>query len=779
MRFRSLTLTLAIVFIFLNPYFVSAQIDNGATITGRVLDTSSTPLPNAMLIAIGDNGEKNGAITNDDGTFKLTTTLGSKQITISCLGYSEQIIERVINDSMDLGDIHLSPNEIELSEVTVRGSRPQSIIDGDGLLTTITGTALSKIGTAKEVLGFIPGVINNNGAIELFGKGRPVIYINGRLIRNPIEIDQLKSEKIKQIKVISNPGARYSADTNGVIRISTIREVGDGFALDTKTTLGYRDYCYHNEQLGLNYRVGKLDLFTFISHGNNRLKGYSSNLQNSWLAQHQQSEVNIGSEVQSRRFNAQVGFNFILPEEQSFGLYYQTEYTPSKSDLNSQSIFRTDGVQIGSSHLQELRKQQHNEHLLDGYYSGRWGDWTVDLMLNAFWRNSYSAQNLMFHTVEDNHNDSELTDDYKSRLYAIELHLSRPLWKGTINVGSEYTNTSRESVFVGNDLIINNNNLIKENNAGLYVQLMQRFSNISLQLGLRYEHTDGSYFESETKKVTNSRRYDRLLPSATLIVPIKQLTLQLGYTKKYSRPLYSQLSSTITYTNQFLYETGNPLLKTPFTDEISLNMRYKWLIFMASYRSISNPIITTFTNYEHNPEVTLMKKDNSPNNIHNIQMMVSVMPGLLGGFYYPVLSIGVLSQHYNVPYRGEVMSMNRPIGIIQFNNMFQLPRGYMVNSLLRWRGAGDGENVRMSKSWQIDIALSKTFNKNWDIKLFINDIFNTANHSSFTIYGSSRDIQIDKLVNTRSIELKIGYKFNATKSKYKGKGAGNEERNRL
>lgn len=779
MKPRTVTRVLTLITFFLTSILVSAQNDNGAAIIGRIIDTNNTPIPNAMLVVLGDNGETNGTITHDDGTFKLTTTLGSKKITISCLGYAKRFIEKEITGSMDLGDICLNLNEVGLSEVIVQGSRPRSRIDGDGLLTTISGTELSKIGTAKEVLGFLPGVINNNGAIEIFGKGKPIIYINGRLVRNSIELEQLKSEKIKQIKVISNPGARYSADTKGVIRITTVKELGDGFALDSKTTFGYRDNFFHNEQLGLNYRTGQLDLFALFMHRKNQVKGSSTNLQNSWLVHHQKSEVSIASENQSRRLNAQVGFNYTIADKHSFGLYYQTDYTPSKSWLNSQSTFHTDGVQIGASLLEELRKGQLNEHLVDGYYSGQWSDWTADLMFNALWRNSHSDQNLKLHNEGNNQKDSELTDDYASRVYAVEFHLSRPLWRGTISIGTEYTNTSREDDFAGNNLIIDKNNLIKEDNTGLYAQLMQRFGNVTLQLGLRYEHTDGFYYEDGVKIEEQSRKYDKLLPSATLIFPIKQVMFQLGYSRKYNRPLYSQLSSTITYTNQYLYETGNPLLKTPYTDEVSLNMRYKWLIFMASYRNISNPIITTFTNYGNNLEITLLKKDNSPNNIHNFQMMTSIMPGMIGGFYYPVLSLGVVSQFYNIVYRGGKMSMNRPMGIIQINNMFHLPKDYMINSLFRWRGAGDGENVRMGKSWQIDLALSKTFNKHWDVKLSFNDIFNTASHNSFTIYGSNRDIQIDKIVNTRCVELKVGYKFNTTKSKYRGKGAGNTEKNRL
>lgn len=761
------------------PLSAQSQSSNGVILTGRVIDANTqAPIPYAMLVVTGDNEETNGALTREDGTFELTTTLGSKQITLSCLGYAQSQIEKTLTGSLDMGDLPLTRSEIEISAVTVKGSMPQSRIEGDGLLTPISGTVLSKVGTAKEVLGFLPGVINNNGSIEIFGKGRPIFYINGRLVRNTLELEQLSSERVKHIKVISNPGARYSADTKGVIRITTLKEVGEGFAVDAQATAGYRDYLYHKENLGLNYRTGGLDFFAQLYHGESRMDGNSTNLQNNWLAHHQQSEVTIDSEVQARRLNAQVGVNYAIQDNHSFGLFYQTDYNPNKNWLNSQSSFFVDGTQNGATFLEDLQKSRLNEHIIDGYYSGKWKDWTADFMLNAIWKNSHSNQDMLFHEA-DTQFERALTNDFGSRMYALEFHLSRPLWKGSLNMGTAYTHTRRDDDFVGNDLIADNHNLIEEGNAGLYAQLMQQLGKVSLQIGLRYEHTEGIYYEEGVRIAEQSPTYDKLLPSASLVIPIKQAVFQLGYSRKYTRPHYAQLSNTITYTNPYLYETGNPLLKTPYTDEVSLNMRYKWLILAASYRNISNPIITTFTHYGDDQEITLLKKDNSSNAIQNIQAMASIVPGMIGGFYYPVLSVGALSQFYTIDYRGEKMSLNRPMGIIQWNNLFYLPKNYMLNPLFRWRGTGDSENVSLGGSWQIDFTFSKTLNKHWDVKLVFNDIFNTANKNSSTIYGGNRDIQMIKYVNMRSIEFKVGYKLNTTPSKYKGKGAGQSEKDRL
>lgn len=46
----------------------------------------------------------------------------------------------------------------------------------------------------------------------------PIIYVNGRLLRDLSELDQLKSEDIKNVELITSPGARYDASVKAVIR---------------------------------------------------------------------------------------------------------------------------------------------------------------------------------------------------------------------------------------------------------------------------------------------------------------------------------------------------------------------------------------------------------------------------------------------------------------------------------------------------------------------------------------------------------------------------------
>ncbi len=83
----------------------------------------------------------------------------------------------------------------------------------------------------------------------------------------------------------------------------------------------------------------------------------------------------------------------------------------------------------------------------------------------------------------------------------------------------------------------------------------------------------------------------------------------------------------------------------------------------------------------------------------------------------------------------------------------------------------------MKPSWQINIGLVKNI-KLWTIQLQGMDIFRTA-RNSFIIYGTSLRYNKWNYSDSQAVKLTISYRFNPTNSKYKGTGAGNDEKSRL
>ena len=197
-----------------------------------------------------------------------------------------------------------------LQEVVITASRPVTRLKSNGIETRIAGTMLDKLGSADDVLGFMPGVISDNGSIEVIGRGIPAIYINGRLVRNNTELEQLSSEVIENITVINNPGARYGSNVNSVILITTKKEFGEGFALNTKTNVGYMDYLYGKEVIGMNYRNGKFDVYSTLQYSNFRSKISSMNETNIWNDNSQTLLEIASNKTLSQIFDGRIGFNY-------------------------------------------------------------------------------------------------------------------------------------------------------------------------------------------------------------------------------------------------------------------------------------------------------------------------------------------------------------------------------------------------------------------------------------------------------------------------------------
>ena len=667
---------------------------------------------------------------------------------------------------------------LQLREVVVRATRPLAKLNSEGFVTEVKGTVLEKLGFAKDVMGMLPGVLNNNGSIEVFGKGKPVFYINGHIVRNNIEVEQLKANQIDKITVITNPSSRYASTVGSIIKITTIKKVGDGFSFDNIATFGYRNYLYGKDNLDLNYRADKFDVFGTFGFEKGKDTNSSKNVQNSWLSSHHQQNTTMKSTQHSKLIDGKWGFDFSSSPKLSFGAFYQVSYAPTKTNSSIMSSLYSDDVIESETSAYKDIKLRDLEHLLDGYCHGVWGKWNLEMTFDLMWKKTHENQNVIEQTGINQ--DFGIKDVGHARLMATELYASHPFLKGNFSFGVDFTNSSREENSESeNSIMAGENNKIQELNMAYYVETMQHLGNVTFRIGGRYEHVNSEYFIGGRKNHEQSHVYDKFFPTASLSLPIGKTMVQLSYSKQCYRPLYSQLSNTVHYVNKYLYQSGNPYLQPSYSDNISLNLRYRWLALTANYKKVRNQIITSYTYYDDAKTIALLKKENSRNSLSNLQIMASFMPGFLWKCYYPVLACGVVSQFYKIDYRGNIKHVDNPLVVVKFNNIFKFHNNYMATVNYSWRSEGNSENIKMGSVGQINLSLAKDLSKKWNVKLSANDIFNTARKNTFTIFSGMNDVYIEKAATVRAVECIVRYKFNTVKAKYKGKGAGKKEMDRL
>lgn len=176
--------------------FISIQAQS---LVGKIKDIHQQPVPFANIIIMDtDSVFIAGDVSNDNGEFKLAHPGNAALLKVSYIGYQEKIVP-INSGQTDMGDILLEEMAEILGEVVVKGNLPVTHIKGGALVTNVAGSILEKAGSAQDVLGRIPGILRKGDELSVFGRGTPRIYINGREMRDPLELSQLTSDNIKAV----------------------------------------------------------------------------------------------------------------------------------------------------------------------------------------------------------------------------------------------------------------------------------------------------------------------------------------------------------------------------------------------------------------------------------------------------------------------------------------------------------------------------------------------------------------------------------------------------
>ena len=281
------------IYLALIGLMLGAALTHAQNLTGKVIGEKKEPLAYAnVILQTADSAFLAGTTTDWEGKFELVLHEKAKLINFSFVGYTS-VVKEIIKH--DLGEIQLLPDAQLLGEVVVKGYLPKTQAKGDAMVTTVSGSVLEKAGTAENLLDKIPNVTAQNGAVTVFGRGTPEIYINGRKVRNQQELDQLSSDNIKSVEVVSNPGARYDASVKAVIRIFTKKVAGEGFGFDNRALVRHiNEYGWAAyDQLNFNYRKNGFDLSGMLSAGSYHSGNDQAFLVDVYLDKHWQQNMDL------------------------------------------------------------------------------------------------------------------------------------------------------------------------------------------------------------------------------------------------------------------------------------------------------------------------------------------------------------------------------------------------------------------------------------------------------------------------------------------------------
>lgn len=761
------------------PVGLSAQ-----TVTGKLIDENSKPLSyaNVVLLSLPDSVFVSGTISGEDGSFTLEATSENQIVQISFLGY--KTVYKPINPA-NIGIVQLVSDTQVLGNVVVKANLPVTRIKGDAMVTGVAGTALEKAGTAEQMLDKIPNVTSKNGEINVFGRGTPEIYVNGRKLLDNSELDRLSAENIKSVEVVNNPGARYGANVTSVIRIITKKAEGEGFGFDNRAMFQYNREWSALEQLNFNYRKNGWDLSGML-YGS-RMYGWISKklVQDTYLQEHWQQKSSTFNDWTSRNFNAQLTVNYTFNENSAFGIRYDYHKTPYyKSLMETNTNVFSDGVLSENTCSPNIIDKGSEYHQVNAYYNGKIKNWSIGLNLDGYWDKSDKASYLDEKTEladgSDNNRYVSIFNDIENTLYAAKLILSRPVWGGELSFGGEYTYTNRRNINLNPEGVVSDDNSrIRENMGAAFVEYSRKFGSVQALAGLRYEYNVSDYFEKNIRVDEQSKNFSNLFPTISIATPINHLNLQLAYRTDIARPSYWDLRSSMLLINKYTYETGNPLLNPKFTHNLTLGATYRWLQLSVGYNRVENDILNVTSLYdENNPTIMLMSLANAEA-YDKIFASVTLSPTI--GIWKPQWKFQLNKQWFDIQTPQGNLSLSNPMGTIIWNNNLSLPWGFMLDADFMYKSKGDRTNGRFLKpSWRMDLSLQKSLlNDKLNIRLDVTNLFNLHKRDFMMYVSNMQTMHLTEEPNNCTVRLTVRYKFNTTKSKYKGTGAGDSQKSRM
>lgn len=767
-------------------------------VSGRVIDEQGQPLPfvNVVLMSLPDSTFIQGAVTDDQGVFHLVCKLEKAGLLkVSCIGYETQYIS--LSGDSEGTVIRLKEDAQLLGEVTVKAQLPKTQLTGEGLQTNVKGSVLENAGTAKDVLAKTPGMMKTKDGVEVIGRGEPQIYINGHRVSDASELERLQSNEIQNIEVISNPGAQYKANVRSVVRIRTIKRQGEGFGFNVNASdeqsLRWSEGNNPKVAVDVNYRTGGVDIFA----GANYTRGTArqlSDIEKSTFVNKVFHEVgDIEAETYAQILHSNVGVNWQIADNHFMGgkIEWGRQLQEKSHTLINDNVYEDGVLTDRLATITDDRLANHPSYTLGGnlYYNGTVGQKLgVDVNLDYYGTEDY-FKSVSRETATMSHDANIQTNSNNdAQLYAAKAVLSYPIWKGMLQAGTEETFTRRTDVYniSGVNIPASSAKVKEDTYAGFATYGFALPKVGQLSAGVRYEYVRYKYDDALAPANNLLRNYGNWFPTVSYAGVFGPVQMMLNYCAKTERPSYSSLSSAIRYNSRYTWQSGNAQLQPELSHNISLTAVYKFVTLMVNYTRTDDAVITWSAPYG-NDGVVLVQPRNLNTPFRTMSAMVNLTP-----------TIGPLNLNYTFGVQPQWLSIDvqdpreatgmrttkfnsKPIWFAQLQNTLTLNDGWQFELGASITTKGYAENLYLKRIiFDLDAAVQKKLLKNGALVLRLEgkDLAGLINYDVKTDFGNHLIGQTNKM-DTQLVKFSVRYNFNTAQSKYRGTGAGQDNKKRM
>ncbi len=593
-----------LIALFLSTTTIWSQ-SQSFTISGNIVDASNAPIAfsNILLLRSQDSTMVSGTTSDDNGTFFFNNIVPNTYILkASFIGYIDNYQRITITQDTQIPSLVLEESVEALSEIELVYKKPTLKREVDRLVFNVEKTALSE-GNLMEVLRNTPSVIVMDGAITVKGT-TPTVYINDRKVHiSSSEIVELlqgtSASNIKSVEVITNPPARYDAESGVVLNIVMAKNVISGYngSVFSSVTQG----VFPKTNYGMtNYFKGKKISF-FASYSYNRRKTDRVDTETIDFLNNQFWNTDLDRNTWSETHNANVNFDWDINKNNTLGVSANTQFLPyfKKITKSKTEILPNNPNDIADFFSNNVSKDIKQNMGFNLDFTHKYNN-NAKLSLNSHYTNyayrrnqNVSTDYFLGNGAFDINNTFKTRSDQDTEIFTTQVDYSLPISEtSNFEMGAKFSDVTSNSAIIHFN-ILNNIPVQDPNNTDAfdynekvfagYVSFDKNWEKWSLSTGLRVEQTN---IEATSESVVGNNNQDYLewFPTANLgFQASEKLNIFTNYKRSLQRPDYSYLNPFRYYLNDNNFVTGNPKLQPIFTDQYKLGVSINDMFVIETY----------------------------------------------------------------------------------------------------------------------------------------------------------------------------------------------------
>lgn len=789
MKFRKNLLLLLVV--FYNTLLLQAQ-----SIEGFVMNNNDQYLENATieLIQPKDSTVLKSSSTDSNGQYFIHDVQYGKYILkvthIQCL--SEFILIEIENP-VTLLNVKLEIKTNEMKEVTIVAKKNIYEYKAGKIIFNVESSIGSQGSDVLTTLKKAPGVLIKNNSITLAGKSSVGVMINGRLQQMSGEdlnayLKSIPGSTVSRIEIIHSPSSKYDAEGDmGIINIITKKPVGEGFKGNLNTSFARNHHNMPLLSLNTNYRKNKLNVFCNLSFYRVGY-GYTSKTSTYFKDNNWYQLAKIGSDANNAR--AQIGVEYQLSHKTTVGFSYalSTSQTTNKESTLATNFDNKAEVIGYTKTIGKTSDRLPSRHLLNVNAEHRFDSTgkkiNIDYDLFTYRMNKQRDFNIGNY-LPDNTMQSESINrltgnpNYMIQSVKADLELPTTFAKYTFGVKGAFVHNEVENiamrlqnqVFV-RDTSSTNTFDYEEQTQAAYVQASKEWKQLSIQIGVRAEHTFIRGV-STTVARTDIQDYTKLFPSLMIEYQVNDKnTLNLTANRRIRRPDYGNLNPFRYYYTEFSYSEGNPALQPSTSNKLQLSYVYK-----GTY----NVSLLYTHSLNHFDRLFLIDSVKGTSNITRANIGMTYYYGAFVSGAFTPLKWWEINGDLNVGYnqfKPETKDANRYTSIVFYgnaNNTFYINKSRtLVGELNGYYYTPRQNDYKLwKKIWAVNAGIRALFyQKKLSVAIYADDIFATSYWLQINQQNGTNEYSYD---DERAIRISCTYKFGNQKVKGKRERSGVDE----